>query len=178
MSQVPRPNPDAAASLDAQAVFQLAYDEIKRLARYVRRSGSSNTLSTTALVNEAFIKVCDHFGSQADPEQVKAVTVRAMRQILVDHARRRSADKRGGGEAAVTLDDLVDEGQAHGFDLVAVDAALRGLEAISPRLAAVVELHVFGGFEMQEIATQLGITERTVLRDWRKARAYLVTQLG
>jgi RNA polymerase sigma factor (TIGR02999 family) len=178
MNQAPGSNPPGAESPETHAVFQLAYDQIRRLARHVRRERPSDTLSTTALVNEAFIKVCDHFGSGADAEHIKAVTVRAMRHILVDHVRRRSAEKRGGGQAAVTLDDLIDEGQSHGLDLVAVDAALRGLETISPRLATVVEMHVFAGFDMQEIATQLGIAERTAFRDWRKARAYLLTQLA
>lgn len=173
-----KPHRQLPAVADSSAIFELAYAELKRLARHTRRGFAADTLSTTALVHEAFLKVRQHVATANSNEHLKALTTRAMRQILVDHARAERALKRGSGVIAVTLEGVASATSDDAFDLVAVDDALAALDELNPRLAEVVELHVFGGFAMPEIAGLLQITERTVFRDWRKARAFLVDRLG
>jgi RNA polymerase sigma factor (TIGR02999 family) len=161
-------------------LFALAYDELKRLARRARRSGpAAETIDTTALVHEAFLKIrVRDEARDADPTYLRALAARAMRQILVDRARRRMADKRGQGVPHVTLGGIDASSDATPFDLVAVEGALSELERLDARLARLVELHVFAGMSMPEVAHVLAVTERTAFRDWRKARAFLVAHLG
>lgn len=168
---------DAASSSD---LFALAYDELKRLAHHARRDRRSyETLDTTALVHETYLKLGAHEVSRGkEPGYLRALAARAMRQILVDRARRRMAGKRGAGAPQVTLNGLEPESSAQPFDLAAVDAALTRLEALDARFAQVVELHVFAGMPIVQIATQLGLSERTVFRCWRAARAFLIEQLA
>jgi RNA polymerase sigma factor (TIGR02999 family) len=129
-------------------------------------------------VHDAFLKVRSHAAAQVfDSVHLKARVTRAKRQIPVDHARSARAGKHAGAQRPVTLEG-VEAGGGDRFDLVAVDAALRELDGLDPRCAKVVELHVFGGLTMPEIADLLQLAERTVFRDWRKARAILVDRLG
>ncbi len=162
---------------EIDALFGAAYEELRRLAASVRRRDPSLTLNPTALVHEAWLKLADAPpAALASRLHFKRVAARAMRQVLVDAARRRHAGKRGGGLVRVTFDEALD-GTAAGTDVLALDEALREFERVSPRQAAVVEHRFFGGLEAPEIATLLGVSEATVLRDWRAARAWLATAL-
>lgn len=168
------------ATPSQKALFALAYDELKRLARGARRgrNAMSATLDTTALVHEAFLKVGAHADAIGmDVAHLRALVARAMRQILVDRARRRMTRKHGSGPRHVTLDGVSDGCGPAPYDLVLVDRVLDELEGLDARLARVVELHVFGGMSMAEVATALAVAERTAFRDWRRARAFLIERL-
>lgn len=157
-------------------LFSLTYEELRRLAASVKRSDPSCTLNPTALVNEAWLKLAKSPGIQAmSCTHFKRIAARAMRQLLIEAARRRNARKRGGeGEVAfVTFDDSMDAAATCARDLLALDAVLDELAQLEPRQAMIVESRFFGGLEMQEIATLLGLSEATVLRDWRAAKAWL-----
>lgn len=159
------------------AVFSLAYEELRRLASSVRRGDPCVTLTPTALVNEAWIKLARTPGlASTSREHFKRVAARAMRQVLVEAARRRHALKRGGGLTLVTLDESVGEA-VELDDLLALDAALQALARMSPRQAALVESRFFGGLEVSEAAALLGVSEATALRDWRASRAWLAKEL-
>lgn len=164
------------AALDA--LFSLAYEELRRLASSVRSSDPGATLSPTALVNEAWLKLAES-PSFATTSRLhfKRIAARAMRQVLIEAARRRNADKRGGGAAVVTFDDAL-HGRATGADeLLALDAALDELARIHPRQAQMVESRFFGGLDVPETAELLDVSEATVLRDWRAAKAWLASEL-
>ncbi len=172
-----RPEPDARASFDE--LFSLAYEELRRLASSVRRGDPCLTLTPTALVNEAWIKLartpCLAATSRA---RFKRVAARAMRQVLVEAARRRHALKRGGaGLNLITLDESLGEAVGWGGDLLALDAALEALARMSPRQAALVESRFFGGLGVSEAAALLGVSEATAQRDWRASRAWLAKEL-
>ena len=162
----------------------LAYDELRRIAhRHLARRGragvNAGTLGTTALVNEAYLKLVNQKQARpADRAHFLAIAAVAMRHILIDRAKAHSARKRGGGEVAVTFDDealaAADEAPEH---LIDIDEALKRVEAIDPRLARVVECRFFGGLSEEEIAEVLGVTVRTVQRDWAKARMLLRREL-
>jgi RNA polymerase sigma factor (TIGR02999 family) len=142
----------------------------------VRRGDPSATLSPTALVNEAWLKLIrSHDLVPSSRLHFKRIAARAMRQLLVEAARRRNADKRGGEDPAVyvTLDESCTQPTTVGTEVLALDSALRELARLNPRQAALVEARFFGGFEVAEIATMLGISEATALRDWRAAKAWL-----
>jgi RNA polymerase sigma factor (TIGR02999 family) len=164
------------AGLDA--LFTLAYDELRRLASSVSQGEGSFTLSPTALVNEAWLKLAES-PSFATTSRVhfKRIAARAMRQVLVEAARRRNADKRGGGAALVTFDDTLHSNSGGASDLLSLDAALDELARIHPRQAMMVESRFFGGLDIPETAEMLGISEATVLRDWRAAKAWLAREL-
>lgn len=161
-------------------LFSLVYHELKRLAHGQRgdvRGGL--TLATTALVNEAYIKLARPDGmALADREHFFAVAARAMRQILIDRLRRQAAAKRGGGAYAVELEDQLASVDPRHDDLLALDEALQRLTAVSTRLAELVELRFFAGQTLEEIAAMRGVSDRTLKRDWRKARAFLYRELG
>lgn len=173
---------DAAHEGDPEAFdagFALVYDELKSLAqRQRRRWHGDHTLNTTALVNEAYLKLAG-----ADPPGVEgrahffALASTAMRHILCNHAREQSAQKRGGGAAHVTLDESGPAGAAasadHDDTLLALDRALRRLEAVAPRQSRVVECRFFGGLSVEETARALDLSPRTVKRDWAVAQAWL-----
>ena len=168
-------NPDRAA-LDA--LFSLAYEELRRLASTVKRGDPSATLSPTALVNEAWIKLAESPSFAATSRiHFKRIAARAMRQVLIEAARRRNAEKRGGGEALVTFDDALHDSSTDAGELIALDSALDELARISPRQAQMVECRFFGGLDIPETAELLGISEATVLRDWRAAKAWLAHEL-
>lgn len=159
-------------------LFSTTYEELRRLAAIVRRSDANATLSPTTLVNEAWLKL-----SRAPPSGLsskvhfKRIAARAMRQILVDAARRKNALRHGGELLQVTLDDGAEQTAASAEDLVALDDALRELARINSRQAAMVEARFFGGLDIPETAELLGISEATVLRDWRAAKAWLSLEL-
>jgi RNA polymerase sigma factor (TIGR02999 family) len=160
------------------AVFTLAYEELRRLARAACRREARATLTPTALVNEAWLKLRRSPEVHAtSPLHFRRIAARAMRQVLIEAARRRHAGKRGAGEVLVTFDDA-----RHGIEtstsLLALDGALQELAQLSPRQAAVVEARYFGGFDVADTAALLGVSEATVLRDWRAARAWLGAQLS
>ncbi len=156
------------------AVFSTAYEELRRLARAVQRDDARASLSPSTLVNEAWLKLA---GSpelaDTSPLHFRRIAARAMRQVLVEAARRRQAGKRGGDAVRVTLDEARDAAGGASADVLALDAALEELAALSPRQAAVVESRFFGGFDVRETAALLDISEATVQRDWRAARAWL-----
>jgi len=161
-------------------LFSLLYDEIRAIAHArVVRHGYGATLDTTAVVNEAYLKIVRH-GELAweDRSHFFAVASTAMRQILLDHARRHVAAKRGGGAEHVPLDDHDAAVDAQARDVIALDAALQRLARHDPRLAQVVELRFFGGLSVEETADALGVSEPTVKRDWRKARDFLQQELA
>jgi len=161
-------------------LFSLTYEELRRLASSVKRGDSSLTLNPTALVNEAWLRLAKAPGIAAtSPLHFKRIAARAMRQLLIEASRRRHARKRGGeGEASfVSFDESLDGAAPTAKDLLALDTALDELARLEPRQASVVESRFFGGLEMAEIANLLGVSEATVLRDWRAAKAWLGNQL-
>ena len=159
-------------------LFSAAYEELRRLAASVRRGDPSATLTPTALVHEAWLKLSATPELAAtSPLHFKRIAARAMRQVLVDAARRRTADKRGGGQALVTFDEALEITATTSEDVLALDQALLDLAIQSPRQAEMVESRFFGGLEAAETAELLGVSEATVLRDWRAAKAWLAKEL-
>lgn len=161
------------------ALAPLVYAELRALAaRQMRRERSGHTLTPTALVNEMWLRLASDPGqSSGNRVQFLAHAARGMRQVLVDHARRRDASKRGGGNAALSLSGIEAAAEAPGVDALALEQALKALEAMDPRKARVVELRYFAGLEMGEIGELLGISRMTAHRDWDVARAFLRVQL-
>jgi RNA polymerase sigma factor (TIGR02999 family) len=160
-------------------LFTLLYDELRRLARWVRRGRAGETLATSDLVHEAFLKLTPSRGIDwRDRAHFFGVAARAMRQVLVDAARRRMAQKRGSGEWFVTLTEDVAEQPMRPEQLLALDEALNRLAALDPRQARMVEFRFFAGLSIEETAEALGISPPTVKRDWRAARAWIAAQLG
>lgn len=159
-------------------LFSLTYEELRRLAASVRRDEPNATLDPTALVNEAWIKLAGSppLGT-VSRLHFKRIAARAMRQVLVEAARRRNARKRGGGSAFVTLDDGVGAAAAGADELLALHSALDELARMHPRQAAVVESRFFGGLDVPDTAELLAVSEATILRDWRAARAWLAYRL-
>ena len=169
----------AASAGDRDAldrVFDLVYRELRSIAR--RQLASGETLRTTALVHEVYLRMAQGQAINArDREHFYATAARAMRQILVDHARRRAADKRGGGVRPEALDDQNVGVETREEEILAIDTALSRLEDVDVRLARLVEMRFYGGLSVEETAETLGVSERTVKRDWRKARAFLYREL-
>jgi RNA polymerase sigma factor (TIGR02999 family) len=161
------------------AVFSAAYEELRRLAASVRRGDPSATLSPTALVNEAWLKLSAAPAVALTSRlHFKRIAARAMRQVLVEAARRRHARKRGGREAIfVTFDDSIGNRSTWADDLMGLDDALEALARLNPRQAVMVESRFFGGLDVAETAELLGVSEATVLRDWRAAKAWLAHEL-
>jgi len=156
-------------------LFPLVYDELRRIAhRQLGRERTDHTLGTTALVHEAYLKLVDQTRAQlVDRAHFFAVASRAMRRILVDYARRHRAVKRGGAQAPVSLDETTIVADQRAETLVALDEALTRLAAVDERLSQVVECRFFGGLTEAETAEALGVTARTVRRDWVKAKGWL-----
>jgi RNA polymerase sigma factor (TIGR02999 family) len=164
---------------DLDALFGATYEELRRLAAVVKRSHKSATLNPTALVHEAWIKLSGSNGISAASElHFKRIAARAMRQVLIDNVRRRKTAKRGGAEDFLVTMNLSSEPVVVAEDeLLALDDSLDKLAQMNPRQAAMVESRFFGGLEMAEIAELLGISEATVLRDWRAAKAWLAQEV-
>lgn len=159
-------------------LFSVTYEELRRLASSVRRSDPSATLSPTMLVNEAWLKLADSpWVARTSRVHFKRIAARAMRQVLIEAARRRRAEKRGGGAAVVTFDEALGNVATGADDLLALDEALNDLARIQPRQATLVESRFFGGLDVAETAQLLDVSESTVLRDWRAARAWLAHEL-
>ena len=155
-------------------LLPLVYEQLRRVARgQLERERRGHTLSATAVVHEAYLKLADQKRVQwADRSHFFAIATQAMRRILVDYARRYRAEKRGGALERVSLSEamLVEE---RADNLIALDEALRELAAVDSRLSSVVECRFFGGLTEEETAEVLGVTARTVRRDWTKARGWL-----
>lgn len=161
-------------------LFSLAYEELHRLASSVKRGDQGATLNPTALVNEAWMKLAGSPGFVATSQlHFKRIAARAMREILVEAARRRKAQKRGGDEdvTVVTFDESLTAAGDTGEELLALHGALEELAQMNPRQALMVEMRFFGGFDMAETAAMMNVSEATILRDWRAARAWLAQAL-
>ena len=170
--------PEERRALDH--LFSVTYEELRRLASSVRRSDPSATLSPTTLVNEAWLKLAASPAfSTTSPLHFKRIAARAMRQLLVEAARRRHASKRGGGEGfgLITFDESMGATASCGKDLLALDTALDELGRMHPRQAMMVESRFFGGLDITETAALLEVSESTILRDWRAAKAWLAHEL-
>jgi RNA polymerase sigma factor (TIGR02999 family) len=161
-------------------IFPLVYAELRRTADILLgREFEAHTLQPTALVNEVYLKLARGGNPDATSRaHFLGIAARAMRQILVDHARRRKAAKRGKGEVFVTLGDHEDVASPDAESMIALDDAMTRLATLDARLAKVVELRFFGGLTEDQVAATLGVTTRTVQRDWAKARAWLHTQIA
>lgn len=174
------------------ALLPLVYEELRAMAaRHLRRERRAHTLQRTALVHEAFLRLVDQKRvSSHNRAQFLALASQIMRRILVDHARRQLADKRGARAAHLSLEELMAGGDgadelgvpplsdAGGVDLGMIDAALQRLEKLDPRQGKLVELRYFGGLNTQDTAEVLGVSAATVKREWTSARAWLQRELG
>lgn len=161
-------------------LYPLVYDELHRLARrYMSRERKSHTLQTTALINEAYVRLVDQKNVQwANRSHFFAISAQIMRRILIDHARRHAYRKRGGGAQQVSLEEVAAIVPEQGRELMRLDEALKSLAEMDPRRSQVVELRYFGGLNNEEIAGVLNVSENTVTRDWNMARAWLYQQLA
>ncbi|MDM7921801.1 MAG: sigma-70 family RNA polymerase sigma factor [Pyrinomonadaceae bacterium] len=160
-------------------LMPIVYSELRRMARnYMRRQSPGHTLQTTGLVNEAYMRLVDsNRVNWQDRNHFFAVSAQLMRRILVDFARRKNSQKRGGDQIMVTLDERVDKAAESGTDLVALDEALTRLAEFSPRQSRIVELRYFAGLTEEQVADTLGVSSRTVRRDWNLAKAWLYREL-
>jgi RNA polymerase sigma factor (TIGR02999 family) len=168
---------------DAEAnerAFELVYAELRRSAqRQMRRDSSPLTLSPTALVNEVYIKLNDGIGRAVnDRVHFFSLAARAMRQVLLDHQRKKQAVKRGGQDVRIELTADAFASDAENLDYFALDQALDALRAIDARATQVIELHFFTGLNFFEIADLLGVSDKTARRDWDSGRAFLLSQLS
>ena len=166
------------AALDA--LMPVVYEELRDLAQhYLRREASNHTLQSTALVHEAYVRLA----GQKTPDwkgrtHFYGVAARLMRQILVDHARRRDAGKRGGGAITLTLDARLVGSAPQDVDILALDDALNRLAALSPQQGQIVELRYFSGLSIEETADVMGVSSGTVKRGWTTARAWLFREMS
>lgn len=173
----------AGDSAARERLVPLVYDELHKLAhRYRRKAGAGNTLQTTALVHEAYLRLVDIDNVDwHDRAHFFAVSAQLMRRILVDAARARHALKRGGKAGPLeilNMDEIPATDSARGADVVALDDALTALAKLDPRRARIVELRVFGGLSVEETAEVVGLSPPSVMRDWRLAKAWLLRELS
>ncbi len=169
--------PEERQTLDT--LYSVTYEELHRLASAVKRRDANATLSPTTLVNEAWLKLASspEFAAQSRLH-FKRIAARAMRQILIEAARRWSAQKRGGREVVfVEFGDSSDQMASYDEDLIALDQALEELAHLNPRQAAMIESRFFGGMDIAETAALLEVSEATILRDWRAAKAWLAHEI-
>jgi RNA polymerase sigma factor (TIGR02999 family) len=172
-----REGPENRRELDT--LFSVTYEELRRLASSVKHSDANATLSPTTLVNEAWLKLArsPEFASQSRLH-FKRIAARAMRQILIEAARRRSAQKRGGREVIlVVFGDSSEQVASCDEELIALDAALEELARLNPRQATMIESRFFGGLDIAETAALLEVSDATILRDWRAAKAWLAHEI-
>lgn len=164
----------------ADRLFPIVYDELKRQARvYLNRERLNHTLQPTALVHEAYLRLIDQTILTAENRtHFYAIASRMMRQILVDHARRHKSEKRGGAAERFSIEDLQISTEQSAGDLLELHEALEKLEALDQRKSRVVEMRFFGGLKESEIAEILGVTEKTVRRDWQFAKLWLFRELS
>ena len=160
-------------------LYPLVDNELHRLARrYMSRERKGHTLQTTALINEAYVRLVDQKNVQwANRSHFFAISAQIMRRILIDHARRHAYAKRGGGAQQVSLEEAATVTPEQSRELIRLDEALNSLAEMDPRRIQVVELRYFGGLNNEEIAGVLHVSENTVTRDWNMARAWLYQQL-
>jgi RNA polymerase sigma factor (TIGR02999 family) len=162
---------DASAG---EQLFALLYREFHAQAHRLLRRGPRQTWCTTELVNETWLRLRGRQLAVENRAHYVNLAAKAMRQVLIDHARERAADKRGQGQHAFTLGAADEMAADEPVDLLALDRVMRELEAADPALAELAELHLFAGLGMAEIAELRGVSERTVFRDWRTARMFLI----
>lgn len=164
----------------AERLMPLVYDEMRRLARaFLARERGAHTLQPTALVNEAYVRLVDQTRvNWQNRAHFYGIASRMMRRVLIDHARARVTDKRGGGAVHLSLEDVQAPLEQRAADFVALDEALERLALLDERKCKVVEMRFFGGMSDEEIAEALGVTTRTVLRDWKTARLWLYRELS
>ena len=162
-----------------ERLLPLVYEELRRRARgYMASERQGHTLQTSALVNEAFLRLVDaRQVNWQDRAHFFAVSARFMRRILVDYARSRKYQKRGGGAQPVSLDEAMVMDRGPGADLVALDDALKSLAAFDERKSRVVEMRFFGGLSAEETAEVLKVSPDTILRDWKMAKVWLLREL-
>jgi RNA polymerase sigma factor (TIGR02999 family) len=173
-------SPSAEEKRALDDLFSLVYEELRRIASMVRRNEANATLSSTALLHEAWLRLRDSPPlSSTSMAHFKAIAARAMRQVLVDEARRRSARKRGGvGEVMlVALEDASQEIPTTDKDLLTLDLSIEELAQRNPRQAHMVECRFFGGLSVTETAAVLGVSESAIDRDWRAAKAWLASKI-
>jgi RNA polymerase sigma factor (TIGR02999 family) len=175
LQEVRQGDKDAAARL-----MPLVYDELRRLAEhYLRQERPDHTLQATALVHEAYLKLIDQRRVDwQNRAHFFAVAAQLMRRILVDHARRHRASKRGGFQHKLSLDEAIDYSQSRDVDLVALDDALHALAHLDERQSQIVELRFFGGLTIEETAEALGVSPATVKVDWSMAKAWLRREIS
>jgi RNA polymerase sigma factor (TIGR02999 family) len=163
-----------------ERLMPFVYDELRRLARsFLARERGSHTLQPTALVNEAYLRLVDQTRvNWQNRAHFYGIAARMMRRVLIDHARAHATEKRGGATIHLSLDDVQVSIEERATSFVALDEALERLEQMDERKCKVVEMRFFGGLTDQEIADVLGVTTRTVLRDWKKARLWLSRELS
>jgi RNA polymerase sigma factor (TIGR02999 family) len=187
MSSLPKPDPTGllqAWGKGDHAAFEelipLVHEELRRVAqRELRRERPGHSLEATALVNEAYLRLIDLNRIEwHDRAHFFAMSARMMRRILVDSARARGNQKRGGGTPKVSLDEALQVSKEPGCDLVVLDDALKTLGAMDPRKAQVVEMRFFGGLTIEESAAALQVSVDTVMRDWRVAKVWLLRELS
>ncbi len=161
-------------------LMPLVYEELRRMAaRQLRRERTDHTLQPTALVHEAWLRLVETKRlTWQNRAHFLGVAAELMRRILVDHARRRSAGIRGGGETRLALDEALGVAQPREVNLLALDDALTSLATLDPRQSKIVELKYFGGLEIEEIAEVIGVSSATVKRDWQWARAWLHREIS
>ena len=161
-------------------LIPLVYKELRRMASYyMRRRRPGDTLQTSALINEAYLRLADHKNMRwQNRSHFFAVAAQAMRRILVDHARSRNAMKREGAHLKVQLDQAADVGEQRGAELIALDDALKELETFDQRKSRIVELRYFGGLSVEETADVLEVSPVTVKREWRAAKLWLLRALS
>src|SRR3954451_22136578 len=166
------------AALDS--LMPLVYQELRRLAHcYMRRERVGHTLQTTALINEAYLRLVEQQHVQwHNRAHFFAISAQLMRRILVDHARSHARAKRGGGVLKMSLDEAVVPSQKRAAELVALDDALQSLATVDLRKSQVVELRFFGGLSVEETAEVLKVTPMTVTRDWKTAKAWLHREMS
>ncbi|MBZ5536710.1 MAG: sigma-70 family RNA polymerase sigma factor [Acidobacteriia bacterium] len=180
---IPSPNADIAPGLDREqldSLFSATYEELRRLAASVRSGDPAATLNPTALVHGAWLKLAKSPGFVVTSRlHFKRIAARAMRQLLVEAARRRGSHKRGGaGQAVVvTFDEALSQPACCEEDMLRLDTALDELARLNPRHALMVESRFFGGLDVIETAELLEVSEATILRDWRAAKAWLAHEL-
>ncbi len=172
-------NKESPIPLSLSSVMPAVYDELRRLARrYMARERAGQTLQATALVNEAYLRLMKE-KAQAWKNRAHfcAIAANAMREILVERARARSASKRGGSRVRVSLNNAIAAGEDASFDMLAMNEALERLAGFDPQLARLVELRFFGGLTVEESAEVLGVSSATIKRSWSMAKAWLKREL-
>lgn len=158
----------------ASRLYALLYQEFHRKAHFLLSAGARQTLCTTELVNETWLRLHGRPMQAATRVHFFNIASLAMRQVLIDRARARQAAKRGEGLPPLTLNAISGVGEDQPFDVLAVDQVMHALERVDPKLMEIAQLHLFGGLRFKEIAELLETSERTVFRQWRSARMYLV----